>query len=146
MEPAYNTYDLDAFYKPGNTELNGKQAEMNLPKEMVQQMTAARFHEVAGKGPMPPFVKLAGLLGRHAWQIEAPYRPYKLHVAVWENDLCPLASSYDATLDLLDVLQEALDCDAVMRSAVIREVVASTPNLDDEQQRELAEYARAAGM
>ncbi|MCG9124862.1 hypothetical protein LH460_09270 [Laribacter hongkongensis] len=146
MEPAYNTYDLDAFYKPGSTELNGKQAEMNLPKEMVQQMTAARFHEVAGKGPMPPFVKLAGLLGRHAWHIEAPYRPFKLHVAVWENDLCPLASSYDATLDLLDVLQEVLDCDAVMRSAVIREVVAAAPNLDDEQQRELAEYARAAGI
>lgn len=146
MEPAYNTYDLDAFYKPGNTELNGKQVEMDLPKEMVQHMSAARFHEVAGKGPIPPFVKLVGLLGRHAWHIEAPYRPYKLHLAVWENDLCPLASSYDATLDMLDVLKDALDCDAVMRSAVIRKIVAAVPSLSDEQQQELAEYARAAGM
>lgn len=53
--------------------------------------------------------------------------------------MCPLASSYDATLDLLDVLQETLDCDAVMRSVVIREVVAVTPNLDDEERRELDE-------
>lgn len=146
MEPTYKTYDLDAFYKPGNTEPNGKQVEMDLPKEMVQQMTAARFHEVAGKGLMPPFVKLVGLLGRHAWHIEAPYHPYKLHIAVWNDDLCSRASSYDATLDLLDELKDALEHDTAMRSTVIREVVAAVPSLTDEQQRELTEYARAAGM
>lgn len=146
MEPAYTTYELGEWFKPKTNELSGKHLELGLPQPMVQHMSAARFHEVAGKGPMPPFVKLAGLLGKHAWHIEAPYRPYKLHLAIWENDLCPLASSYDATLDMLDVLKDALDCNAVMRSAVIREIVAAVPSLSDEQQRELAEYARAAGM
>lgn len=146
MEPDYFSYELQEFYKPGDTELTHKHLILDLPREMVQHMSAARFHEVTGKGPMPSFVKQTGLIGKKAWHIEAKYRPYKLHIAVWSQDVRPLASSYDATLDLLDVLQEALDCDAVMRSAVIREIVAAVPSLSDEQQQELAEYARAAGM
>lgn len=146
MEPDYFSYELQEFYKPGDTELTHKHLILDLPKEMVQHMSAARFHEVAGKGVMPPFIKVVGLIGEKAWHIEAKYRPYKLHIAVWNQDVRHLASSYDATLDLLDVLQEALVCDAVMRSAVIREIVAAVPSLTGEQQKELEAYARAAGM
>jgi len=146
MEPTYTTYDLDDFFKHHNNELTGKHVELDLPRKMVQQMTMARFHELACKGPIPSFVKLVGLLGRHAWHLDVPYRPYKLHIALWSNDLCARATTYAAALDLLDELKDALEHDTAMRSAVLRGVVAGIPGVTEEEQVELEAYARAAGM
>ncbi len=95
---------------------------------------------------MPPFVKMTGLIGERAWRIDAKRSPYKLHIALWNHALRALASSYDATLGLPDELKEALDCDVVMRSTVIREVIAAAPDMTEEQRQALDECARAAGM
>ena len=113
---------------------------------MRQHMTAARFRDVAYKGPMPPFVKLAGLAGTHAWQIDAFIKPYLVHIAVFDTELLLKARTFDAALDLLDALRDNLESAPKMRSAVIREVVNAAPGMTDEQRAELAAYGRAAGM
>jgi len=146
MIPILTVHELDTLYKPGDTELNDTPFCRAIPQAMRQHMTAARFRDLAYKGPMPPFVKLAGLAGTHAWQIDAVIKPYLVHIAVFETEPLLKARTFDAALDLLDELRDNLESAPKMRSAVIREVVNAAPGMTDEQRAELAAYGRAAGM
>lgn len=139
-------YELDALYKPGDIQLNDTPFCRAIPQLMRQHMNAARFREIAGKGPMPSFVKLAGLAGTHAWQIDAVIKPYLVHISVFDVDLVMNATTFDAALDLLDTLRDDLATLPKMRSAVMREVVNAVLGLTDEQRAELVAYGHAAGM
>ncbi len=146
MTSIVTVFELDALYKPGDTQLHDTPFCRAIPQAMRQHMTAARFREVAGKGPMPPFVKLAGLAGTHAWQVDAVIKPYLVHIAVFDTEPLMKAPTFDTALDLLDALQDGLASAPKLRSEVIREVVNAVPGLTDEQRAELVAYGRAAGM
>jgi hypothetical protein len=146
MIPILTVHELDTLYKPGDTELNDTPFCRAIPQAMRQHMTAVRFRDLAYKGPMPPFVKLAGLAGTHAWQMDAVIKPYLVHIAVFDIEPLLKARTFDAALDLLDALRDNLESVPKMRSAVIREVVNAASGMTDEQRAELAAYGRAAGM
>ena len=146
MHATHFDYPLSAFFEPGDTKHNSLHLTVGLPKVIQQAMTAARFHELAGTGAIPPFVKLAGIAGVHAWQIEATYKPYHFRFVVFDVDLLTNARTAPETLDLLDQLRDALENVPAMRSAVMRAIVSAVPAITDEQRHELDAYARAAGM
>lgn len=149
MDYTYYTQELREFYLPDSAEVTSRLLLHGFPDELMQYMNAAREYELMTprRGPIPPAVKMAGLVGQRAWRFEAKLSPFKIHIALWNQAPSTLATSYEATLDLLDELKEVLGCDAVMRSAVMRDLLTDIlPSLSAKQRQELEEYARAAGM
>lgn len=140
-------YKLSKFYRDLGTDFSYEHIATGFPEEMMRHLTAARLHEVEGKGPLPAGISISGLApGKRIWYLDSMFKPYVLYVLILDHDLPSDTTTYEEVLDLLDELMGELVDLPRARSAFMREIVRSVPSLDVEQHQELEAYARAAGM
>lgn len=141
----HETGSLLSYFEAGSAKRNDEHGTP-VHKEVDRHMCRARRHELAGKRSIPSGIRLTGIWGNQAWHIDTDVVPFRFHLVTWDAPIWKLATSFEKTLDMLDVLIDSLVIFPSLRSMVIREVISEVPGLTADEERELEAYARAAGM
>lgn len=120
------------------------------PTEFRKRLERARARELHPIPAWQPGLTEEGMYETHAFYIREEATDYKIAIAVFETDPRKAVPTFDAALDMIDVIRDEMASVPQLRSFVLVQVIEAVPGLGDDdvsnaQWEELEAYIRAAG-
>ena len=138
--------ELHTLFKSGSAKLVKTPFTDAFPKDFHQGLELARMRELH---PIPAWrvgITQFQIRQTHASFLIAEASGFRATIAVFPADPLTHVPTLEAAFDMIDAINEGLDDAPELRSHVLREVIESVPDLDDDEWAELEAYARAAGL
>lgn len=142
--------ELHTLFLPGTANLIETPFVSAFPGEFRKRLERARARELRPIPAWQPGLTEGSVYETHAFLIREEATGYKIAIAVFESDPLKAATSFDAALDLIDVIKDEMESAPELRSFVLTQVIEAVPGWTDDdvsnaQWEELEAYIRAAG-